>query len=166
MFEHYDVVFSGIITHLVLHEMRGEFDELLYDYVSSQSWWSSDLCRMLFELDLVARPYVYGESVRVPRHDFDALSLMSVEPDRFTVRASQQTFDVIRNLENISRNGCDGESLEVVHGRKRKLPVSESSSHIQNGHYCHGMMFRVREILPDLNIVAAPDLNVGMNRIR
>jgi hypothetical protein len=154
--EHYDVLFSGIITHLVLHEMRGEFDELLYDYASQQDWWSNEFCRTLFELDLVARPYVYREPVRRPRHEFDSLSLISVEPDRFTIRASHETLDVIRNLENVSRTDRGGsESLEVVHDGKRKLPVSDSSSYIQNGHYCHGMMFRIRETLPDLNIVTS-----------
>jgi radical SAM superfamily enzyme YgiQ (UPF0313 family) len=66
----YDVLLSGKIGHMILSTRREEFDRMLADYVTSQEWWSDPLARQAFEMDLLARPYIYREPVRVPDYEF------------------------------------------------------------------------------------------------
>ena len=49
----------GELVHLILHAERKAFDELLADFVTSQDFWKDPVAQLLFEVDLVNRPYIY-----------------------------------------------------------------------------------------------------------
>src|SRR6185436_17605515 len=49
---------TGPVTHAVLHAEREQFDKLLAQFLSSQDFWADPTVRLLFEVDLINRPYI------------------------------------------------------------------------------------------------------------
>jgi putative methyltransferase len=71
----------GQLMHIVLHQERAAFDELLLSFVKTQPFWRDDAARFWFEVDLIHRPYIYRTTPIVPKlHRFDILKVRSTLP--------------------------------------------------------------------------------------
>lgn len=146
----YDFHNFGMVAHLVLHSHREEFDGLLVDFARGQSWWRDAGARAAFELDLLARPYIYLARPRPPGYDFTELR---VEPHGKTASVVDMPADLAALLIDLDVTGLEAgreplTRLVLDHPRGRKLPFMPERSLEHNASYCQGMVLRLREYLP------------------
>ena len=150
----YDVLLSGKIGHMILSTRREEFDKVLVDYVTSQEWWSDSLARQAFEMDLLARPYIYREPVRVPDYEFTESVVHGLgDAESFIVEVSAELARLLTAREmldaDVRGDGVSGRvTLRVNHHARQKMPYMPQRSLEHNANYCHGTVLRFREILP------------------
>jgi hypothetical protein len=137
----------GQVAHMTLHSHREEFDRLLADFVPAQPWWDDPVVRVAFELDLVSRPYIYVEPVRMPVYDFEHLAPRPV--GKHTLSVARPALLAEAAGSSLALEGADGAGrLLVEHAPTRKLPVMARRSLNHNLSYCQGMILRLRELLP------------------
>lgn len=154
----YDVLLSGKIGHMILSTHREEFDGLLADYVTSQQWWSDPLARQAFEMDLLARPYIYRESVRVPDYEFTECVVHGLgDAESFIVEVSAELARLLAAREmldaDVPADALSGRvTLRVNHHARQKMPYMPQRSLEHNANYCHGTVLRFREILPFVEV--------------
>ncbi|WP_404193479.1 B12-binding domain-containing radical SAM protein [Streptomyces tauricus] len=157
----YDVLLSGKIGHMILSTRREEFDQLLVDYVTAQEWWSDPMARQAFEMDLIARPYIYREPVRVPEYEFTELVVHGLgDPETFLVEVSAELATLLADREMLNPDVL-GEAaftervmLRVNHHARQKMRYMPQRSLEHNANYCHGTVLRFREILPFVEVDA------------
>ncbi|QKW35609.1 radical SAM protein [Actinomadura sp. NAK00032] len=154
--DNYDINNVGKVLHMVMHSHRAEVDRLLLEFVRTLPRWRDDpLLRALFELDLLARPYVYREPVALPDVPLDEVAV--VRRGRFDITA-----EVPRAAaEAAGVTGVpDGDRVTVVidHRGRRKMPYPRHRGLEHNAAYCQAMMNRMRDVLPEWRAVrpAAP----------
>ncbi|MFJ2885110.1 B12-binding domain-containing radical SAM protein [Streptomyces sp. NPDC087305] len=154
----YDVLLSGKIGHMILSTHREEFDKVLVDYVTAQEWWSDPMARQAFEMDLVARPYIYRESVRVPDYDFTEITVHGLgDAESFIVEVSAELAALLTEREMLDTE-VEGDAvtgrvrLRVNHHARQKMPYMPQRSLEHNANYCHGTVLRFREILPFVEV--------------
>lgn len=143
---------SGRLLHMLLHANRAEFDRLLTDFVAGQPFWSDAVARALFEVDLLARPYVYREKPQLPEYPFTELGI-SESKAGIEVLAPAAAAAVLRELESIT--GDADEPLLVRHPYRRKLPYLPDRPLHDNISYCEGMTLHLRAMLPEWTPVPA-----------
>jgi len=159
---HYDIMRSGHVAHIILHENRKEFDELLAEFVRGFEWWDDRLARSLFELDLLCRPYAYKEAVSFPAYEFTELDPHVSGEYEFIMRATGEASRFLDSIEPIGNPDMGGESswIRITHDTGGKLPYLERRDMAQNAHYCHGIMFKMRHIGAKVSYVPpAADVN-------
>ncbi|MGV9316241.1 B12-binding domain-containing radical SAM protein [Streptomyces sp. NPDC003691] len=150
----YDVLLSGKIGHMILSTHREDFDSVLADYVTSQEWWSDPMARQAFEMDLIARPYIYREPVSVPDYGFEEITVRGLgDAETFVVEVSAELARLLTDREMLEA-GAQGDPvsgrvvLRVNHHARQKMPYMPQRSLEHNANYCHGTVLRFREILP------------------
>jgi radical SAM superfamily enzyme YgiQ (UPF0313 family) len=154
---HYDLLNTGKTAHKVLSSHREEFDALLADFVAEQEWWSDPMARQAFEMDLLTRAYIYREPVRTPDYEFTEI-LLRDQPDSqgYLVDVSPELYQLLVGREMIE--GSDRElarvTLHIDHHGRQKMPYQPQRSLEHNANYCHGMVLRSREILPNIQVVS------------
>ncbi|MGW5055643.1 B12-binding domain-containing radical SAM protein [Actinokineospora sp. NPDC004072] len=145
----YDIRDSGLVAHMVLHAHRAEFDATVADFVRRQPWWSQHpLARAAFELDLIARPYVYDEPVRVPDYEFEHVSYEPIDDYRGTLTLPAELGGLLAQLDMPAYDGPAPERLLISHGPKRKKPLSDQWSMHTATLYCQGIFICQREYIP------------------
>ncbi|MFF7934454.1 radical SAM protein [Streptomyces sp. NPDC007940] len=158
----YDVLLSGKIGHMILSTHREEFDKVLVDYVTTQEWWSDPMARQAFEMDLLARPYIYREPVSVPDYEFTEITVHGLgDAETFLVEVSPGLAGLLTEREMLHAGArSDAASgrvkLGVNHHARQKMPYMPQRSLEHNANYCHGTVLRFREILPFVE-VHSPD---------
>ena len=140
----YDFHNYGLVAHLTLHEHREVFDELLLRFVSSLPCWSEPAVKAAFELDLLSRPYIYAEPVRLPTYPFEHLAIEPVSDWAVEVEGRG------RALEELVAAGVvpPGGAYLVEHSPARKMPFMAQAPLDHNASYCQGMILRMRELVP------------------
>lgn len=143
---------------MILSTHREEFDKVLVDYVTAQEWWSDPMARQAFEMDLVARPYIYRESVRVPDYDFTEITVHGLgDAESFIVEVSAELAALLTEREMLD-TAVEGDAvtgrvrLRVNHHARQKMPYMPQRSLEHNANYCHGTVLRFREILPFVEV--------------
>lgn len=158
----YDVLLSGKIGHMILSTRREEFDQVLVEYVTAQEWWSDPMARQAFEMDLLARPYIYREPVRVPDYEFTESVVHGLgDAESFIVEVSTELARLLAAREmldaDVQGDGISGRvTLRVNHHARQKMPHMPQRSLEHNANYCHGTVLRFREILPFIE-ASSPD---------
>lgn len=154
----YDVLLSGKIGHMILSTHREEFDQLLVEYVTAQEWWSDPMARQVFEMDLIARPYIYRESVRVPDYEFAEIVVHGLgDAETFIVEVSVDLAGLLTEREMLDAD-AQGDAvsgrvtLRVNHHARQKMRYMPQRSLEHNANYCHGTVLRFREILPFVEV--------------
>ncbi|GGS58938.1 B12-binding domain-containing radical SAM protein [Actinokineospora fastidiosa] len=151
----YDIRDSGLVAHMVLHAHRGEFDATVADFVRRQPWWSRDpLARAAFELDLIARPYIYDEPMRLPDYEFEHVAYEPIDEYRGTVTVPAEVGGLLAALDMPTYDGPPPERLLITHGPKRKKPLNDKWSLHTATLYCQGIFICQREYIPTFE--AAP----------
>ncbi|BCB82762.1 B12-binding domain-containing radical SAM protein [Phytohabitans suffuscus] len=157
----YDINNIGKVLHLVLHSHRAEMDRLLEGFLTERGWLADPRVRWAFELDLVARPYVYREAVSEPAVPMSQLRVVSRERYRLQVEMPPPAAALLASAERIDGiPDTDPVRIRIDHAGRRKMPYPRHRSLDHNAAYCQAMMNRLRDILPAWT-VAVPDVAVG-----
>jgi tRNA A37 methylthiotransferase MiaB len=146
---YYDVFNYGKLVHLALHAQRASFDELIRGFVRSMPWWDLEDVRVLFEVDLLNRPYVYSNTPMHLNADlFSYVDVLESVSRQYTVRLPERHLDILR--QTIGVEGVvdgSGDTFRVNH-RRQQYPYMASESLDHNAGYCHGMVIRIQHMLP------------------
>lgn len=149
----YDINNIGKVLHYVLHSHRGEMDLLLEGFLREHGWLDLPGVRMAFELDLLARPYVYRESVVAPSVPFEHLRLIERERFTFVAELPRDAAALLEILPDLPESGVV--RLRVDHVGRRKMPYPKQRSLDYNAGYCQVMMNRMRDIVPSWTVLPA-----------
>jgi len=131
------------IYHLSLHSHRSEFDNLLFEFASQQSWWEDDDARFLFELDLLTKIYLYSNT---PITNYNSrLKFIEITEinDRTTVAQVPERFLKHLNSDEVHNDG----EISLNHSRGQ-FPFNESQSAEENAQYCIGRIHMIRAHVP------------------
>ncbi|WP_411151240.1 B12-binding domain-containing radical SAM protein [Streptomyces sp. A30] len=158
----YDLLNTGKTAHMILSSHRDEFDRLLADFVTAQDWWADPMARQAFEMDLLARAYVYREPVRTPDYPFTEIVLHEQpHPQGFTAEVSAELLRLLVGREMLQAADPETErvTLHIDHRGRQKMPYMPQRSLEHNANYCHGMVLRSREILPTIQVASTEVLS-------
>jgi len=151
--DNFDMANMGKAAYLCLHSAREAADQLLRDYARTQPWWSDRGARAALDIDLVARPYIYDEPVRLP-----AVEPLEVNWTRQT--ATQLTICLPTELASLAAElGLADRStryLRLTHLAARKMPAPRKWGMEHNAGYCHVMIQRIRTLAPQWAAVPEP----------
>ncbi|MCG3754321.1 B12-binding domain-containing radical SAM protein [Amycolatopsis sp. Poz14] len=145
----YDINNTGKVLHYVLHSHRAELDRLLRDFLREHGWLDTARRQAAFELDLLARPYVYREPFAPPSLPLRQLEIKSTSRYAVELEASAEALDLLGAPSGVDRVRAD-------HTGRRKMPYPRHRSLDHNAAYCQAMMNRLRDIMPSWSALA-PD---------
>lgn len=148
----YYLLNAGRLAHLTLHANREEFDALLTDFVTTQPFWADPDARAMFELDLLARPYIYREKPRVRPEAFTRLRVEPRDGNRFEITAPESVATLLAELDLPGRQ--PGPAFLLRHPTRHKMPFLKHRSLEDNISYCQGMTLHLREMLPEWTVLA------------
>jgi radical SAM superfamily enzyme YgiQ (UPF0313 family) len=141
----YYLVNAGELAHLILHANRAEFDQCLAEFVTTQPFWRDPDAQAIFELDLLARPYIYREYPRMPSYPLGRLRAEQRDRRTMAVTVPPAASELLSDLDLAGRRL--GSALLLRHPMRRKLPFRADSAPEENFSYCQGMTLHLREIL-------------------
>jgi hypothetical protein len=139
--DNYDLLNMGKLAYLVLYAERHTVDLLLYEFAVDQPWWSDPGARCALDLDVIGRPYLYDEPVRLPAVEPAVVRWAGESASAATVWLPDDLFAL--------------PALRVHHSNRAKMPVPRLRSAAENAGYCHVMVQRIRMLLPTWTPVAA-----------
>ncbi|MFI9723623.1 cobalamin-dependent protein [Streptomyces sp. NPDC052396] len=143
----YYLLNAGRLAHEILHFRRAEFDRLLAEFVRSQDFWRDDRARATFELDLLARPYIYREDPVLPDYPFEQITVAPQGRASFRVTAPEAATALLAELD-LSGQPVDG-PVVLRHPPHRKLAYLRHRPLEDNLSYCQGMTLHLRQMLPE-----------------
>ncbi|MFI7533757.1 radical SAM protein [Streptosporangium sp. NPDC049376] len=152
----YDLNNIGKVLHMVLHSHRAEMDTLLGDFLGEQGWLADPRLRAVFELDLVARPYVYREAVSAPAVPLSQVRIVDRDRYRLVVDLPEAAVGALAEAGFVE-GATDPGRYVVDHRGRRKMPYPRHRSLEHNAAYCQAMMNRLRDILPSWRAAAVRD---------
>jgi radical SAM superfamily enzyme YgiQ (UPF0313 family) len=144
----YSMLNNGEVGHLTLHQHRATFTALLAEFVRTQPWWNDPRARAAFELDLVARPYIYHERFAVPDYAFTEIDVVAGARGEVTVTVPEPLAALVVELDVPELRGQAPARLRMNHAGDKKMPFMPQRSLEHNLSYCQGMVMRLREFLP------------------
>ena len=138
---------NGGIFHVILHQHRQEFDQLLMDFMNSLNLLKNEHVRFLFELDLLNKPHVYSntpvvctsvpmQSIKIESHDSDGIVIKV--PDIF-----YESKPKMLNMESETVN----EFVKIKY-RTNQMPFMENKALEDNLSYCEAKLHKMGSILP------------------
>jgi len=145
----YDLNNVGKALHMVLHSHRAEVDRLLLDFLRSSPWWEDPVVRTLYEVDLLARPYVYREPAVMPAVPLE--NVTARQQDRYVIAAELPgaVLPHLRDVRGLPEADAGGTlQVTVDHRGRRKMPYPRHRSLEHNAAYCQAMMNRAQDIAP------------------
>lgn len=165
-FANYDLLNVGTLTHLVLHQAREEFEDLLLSYCSSAPWWQDPMARAAVAMDMALKPYVYREPLRTlrwndPRFGRDVeWSLIETTTRAHIIQVAPRVASLLAGMDLlVGPHEVQGpQILQVDHSGRpgvMRLPYMPGQSLQHNAQYCHAMVQRVRDIMPTIKDVTA-----------
>lgn len=138
---------TGALVHVLLHENRAAFDELLSNFVVTQEFWRDRTAQCLFEVDLLNRPYIYlNTSLGITPYQFVHLRIVEKTRGGYLVEAPLE-FVAILN-EYLSLEESAGISLFEVNYRRSQLPFMRRKSMYEHFLYCQDASQRIGHMLP------------------
>lgn len=153
----YDINNIGKVLHLVLHSHRAEMDLLLEGFLTEQGWARDPRLRTAYELDLLARPYVYREPVTAPTVAMHHLRVRDTQRYQLVADLTGPALDLLTSWETIDGppKGTQPAQVRIDHVGRHKMPYPRHRSIDHNAAYCQAMMNRLRDILPSWTFVDA-----------
>jgi hypothetical protein len=153
---YYDIGNYGLIIHTLLHEYRATFTQQLVEFAAAQSWWADPAARMLFEIDLLSRPYVYSNTpLEAYDYPFGSVQILEADRRRYTVRIPLAWHELFATATRLDPSDVVGDTFEVDH-KRLQYPYMATESIDHNSNYCFGMIERVQNIIPAWRVHRAP----------
>lgn len=145
---YYDIGNYGFMIHTVLHEHRRLFTRHLSEFARQQPWWSDPMARALFEIDLVNRPYVYSNTpLEAFTYPFTSLRLGAIRGRGQEVEIGPELHDALRTVARLEPPEPPEFRFLVDH-KRRQYPYMAAQPIDHNANYCHGMIEKVKNIVP------------------
>jgi len=146
----YDINNVGKVLHQLLRSHRAEVDRLLADFLRDEGLYGDHRLRGLFELDLIARPYVYREPVVRPAVELTEVRIVGQDRYHYLVDVPADLAETLAGLDRLGLPAPTAGALRVRvdHLGRRKMPYPRHRSLDHNASYCQAMMNRLRDILP------------------
>lgn len=133
---------------MVLHGNRDVFTRLPADFVAGQPFWADPHARAMFELDLLARPYVYRERPTLPAdYPFTELRVEQRDDGVTEISGPAIVTETLRELD--AAPGIPDGPLLLHHPFRRKMPFRTDRPLRDNIAYCQGMTVHLRAMLPE-----------------
>jgi hypothetical protein len=151
---YYDIGNYGLMIRTVLHDHRALLTRHLIEFARQQPWWADPMARALLEIDLINRPYVYSNTpLETFTYPFEAIRLGPAS-SRQQVVVDPQLHGAMRTVARLVPHEASGSSL-VVDPKRRQSPYMAAQSIDHNANYCHGMIEKVKNILPLWRAISA-----------
>jgi hypothetical protein len=145
--EHVQFSNSGALIHRVLHAEREAFDQLLEAFVSAQPFSREPVAQVLFEIDVINRPYVYRSTPIVAKQGRFRHLGVEVLPQGYRIDVPIAYAAYLEEFLNVSR--LDGQSTRFDVGHRRsQMPFMPRKSLHEHFMYCQDVAHRMRELVP------------------
>ena len=145
--EQYKFNAMGGVLHKILHDARPAFDDLLSGYLRSLDCWQDEKVRFLFELDLLAKPYIYRNT---PMADvggkLEMIQMLSQQKNSVVVRMPPEYYDLAKQKVGF-QNGTGNPSLKIQYIASQ-FPFMKAKSLDDNYAYCNDKLHKMGSILP------------------
>ncbi|CAM3692839.1 B12-binding domain-containing radical SAM protein [Kibdelosporangium persicum] len=149
----YDFRDSGMVAHMVLHAHRDEFNAMVADFVRKQPWWPHHPgAQAAFELDLLARPYIYAEPARTPDYEFEHIGHQPIDEHSAALTVPAEIGTLLSDLDMLSYDGPPPENVIITHADGRKMPYTPEWGLDNNALYCQGLFVCQREYVPTFEV--------------
>jgi len=148
----------GALMHIILHSHREDFDDLLEQFFSAQDFRDDPQARLLFEADIINRPYVYSNTpIIAKRNHFEYLQVVKMEPNGCVVNIPAEYAEQLRDYLGYAHSqDMTGHTLAVNYKRSQ-FPFMRSKPLKENYLYCQDKSHRMADILPVWQEVAVSD---------
>jgi tRNA A37 methylthiotransferase MiaB len=107
------------ITYELLYSRRDDYDAMLFEFASSQSWWRDETARILFEVDLVNREYMYSGTVTPKHYPFEYLEILDTTTDRYLLKLPLSVAEEVKTALGVKAS-FNSEYVEVSHKQKQE----------------------------------------------
>jgi len=144
----------GEILHLGAHVLREEVDAFVHAFAAAQPWWD-ETTQLLFELDLVSRPYPYSNTeIADKRYTFEHLDVETV-PGGYRVSVPLRFLPLVRRYAESLEPGRAGSPVFLVDHDRQQMPFMRSDHLEKNYNYCYGVITSVKSYVPVIRQVSA-----------
>ncbi len=142
----------GETYHLAFHQLRTELETYVHDFASQQPWWDEDT-ELLFELELLTRPYLYANTKIVDK---------SLPLRHFRARPSGRGYEVqaldparLRRIPEAASCPLAGGGAYRIGHERDQLPFMARESPEKNFTYCYGAAQRIQTLMPSFTALDA-----------
>ena len=112
------------ITYELLYSRRDDYDAMLLEFASSQSWWQDEIAKILFEVDLINREYMYSGTVAPKHYPFSYLEILDTTADGYLLKLPPLVAEEVKTALGVKAS-FNSECVEVNHKQKQEA-VDES----------------------------------------
>ena len=160
---YYDITNYPMTYHLTLHENRNEFDELLHEFVTLKKWWQDEKARVLFEIDMLSKPFIYSNTeLDVSGNMFQELKILDMTESEYFVEVPKKYISLLgggNNLKEINNSAEENYLFRLDH-KKGQYPFNPTQNRRDNADYCYGMIMKVNTLIPEWQMVELEDVAV------
>ncbi len=117
------------ITYELLYSRRDEYDAMLLEFASTQTWWQDETARILFEVDLINREYMYSATVMPKSYAFKYLEILKTTENSYVLKLPLSVAEEVKSALGVKAS-FNSEWVEVNHQQKQEtldenIPLEE-----------------------------------------
>jgi hypothetical protein len=128
------------------HNSRAEFDQLLFQFVSSQTWWEDKAARLFFEVDLLNRPHFYAFDGRETRFPFKQINILEVTPEGYVIEVPSAHTTALKSFLG-AKASFQSNSITINH--QQKQPAYAPAPYVEMyWMHCYHAAFTVVQMSP------------------
>ena len=147
------------VYFMVLHDYRYEFEELLHEFASSQSWWEDENTRALFEFDMLTRPFIYSNTpFLLVDYATRLFHVLESEERCYQLEVSPELVKIILpdeiKTEREMKETRESIQLKINH-TKSQFPLRKNLSTNAIMRYTYGCITRISEFKPTIEKIIA-----------
>jgi tRNA A37 methylthiotransferase MiaB len=154
---HFDFDFDhvGGLLHLVLHAERESFDALLHQFVREHGFVDTPETQLLFEVDILNRPYIYNNTRIVPKkHTFEHIRVIETTTRGYNVEVPARFWSLIEQFAEVPRGRDKSGRFEIRH-RVKQMPFMPAKPLKDSYFYCRDIAQKIGSILAIWNELPA-----------
>lgn len=150
-----DEVTRSEVMHCMLHSHRIETAYALRDHLATQAWWHDETAQLMFEIDLLNRPYLYSNSVFGLEADLiRQVQVESITQDGYQVRLPEAALDLIRGVLG-NRATFTSSRTFVNHRRGQHQAITSTTPVSEYLAYCVELTYSLGSLYPSWSDAAA-----------
>jgi len=109
----------GAIIYAALYSDIKWFDEILFEFASSQTWWQDKNAQLFFELDLLNRGYLYKGTMDAKQHyAFKHVKMLNQSAGSYFIDIPTSAIGNIKEMLGIKAS-FDSNRIEISHNQKQ-----------------------------------------------